>query len=717
MSDPELNDWEPVDSDLSRQSPVDYESKMINNISEDKTGEPLKLAPPFKTKKKNELENSTTNTHHDLHSIEENEALMEENLRETQLLPNERDYSNGQDAQSWKDIKLDPINTDLGSPDTQQDMVTEPPHLSMENKSHSNNSKSSADTEIGVSDNETKIVDKEINNSSNSFINNVFQTFSLSSPTHSSTSTDVVINSSKPTSPNIISHRRNPSHSKKKPTRTASVSSVTSPVSSPLMRVDQKQDVKDFNYDPNLYDKDTYQDSQFHYASYGRNIDFHNIFTSIPVDVQLIDEFNCTLSREFIYQGTLYVSESYLCFNSKILGWVSKVLISFRDITFIEKTSAAGIFPNAITIETEQGKTQFNGFVSRDHTFDLIKEVWSRTLLAKDDEEKDKPDKIDEKLEDSELEKEKSVPLSNIESDKSKSTSTTDLSQYSRSIEDLDNIYFKVNEKNDAIHYYGPYLLPSVTDVAVPTHDNEFIITEVKLDAPPGLAFQLLFNDPEAYFLKGYLAEQNAKEISNIGKFDKTNNSGEKTRSYSYEKPLGFAVGPKSTICYAEDILNNYDTRTYIDMITITKTPKVPSGGNFVTKTRYLFTWETERSCKLKISCWVEWTGGSWIKGIIESGCKSGQTEAAEALIPLAKKFIFENTDVATITDDFDPYAIAEIEEENELEKAIKLLVMKLDTINERVEVVQHKYDSQQNITSILMIIIILLLLIILYKR
>lgn len=705
MSDPELNDWEPVDSDPSRQS-------SDNQLPEQ---ESLRLAPPFKTKKQSTYsDESQRMVTHDLRSIEENEALMEENLKDSQLLPNERDFSNEIESKGWKDIKLEPIKTDL---DSHEGTVTaEPPHFADETKS-SNSSKSFIGSEQMVPEADTPSLDKDDNNSSTSFINNVFQTFSLSSPTQSTASMDNNSNTSKPTSPNIISHRRNPSHSRKKSTRTTSISSVTSPANSPLMRVDQKQEIKDFNYDPNLYDKDKYEDSRFHYASYGRNVDFHNIFTSIPKDVRLIDEFNCTLSREFIYQGTLYVSESYLCFNSKILGWVSKVLISFRDITFIDKTSAAGIFPNAITIETDQGKTQFNGFVSRDHTFDLIKEVWSRTLLAKDDEEKDKPLQIDEKLDETEDEKENSVPISNIESEKSKSTSTTDISQYTRSIENLSDAYFILNDKNVSINYYGPYLLPAVTEVVVPKHENEYIINEIKLDAPPGLAFQILFNDPNEIFLKEYLSKQNASDISSIGKFDKTTNSGEKTRQYSYEKPLGFAVGPKSTICYAEDVLTNYDTRSYIDMITITKTPKVPSGGNFITKTRYLFTWDTERSCTLRISCWVEWTGSSWIKGIIESGCKSGQTEAAEALIPLAKRFIYENTQVATISNDFDPYAVAEIEEENEMEIAIKLLVMKLDAISEKLELIQHKYDSQQSFTTVLMIVIILLLLFILYKK
>lgn len=65
----------------------------------------------------------------------------------------------------------------------------------------------------------------------------------------------------------------------------------------------------------------------------------------VPKDDRLLDDFNCGLNRELLYQGKLYITETHLCFNSNVLGWIAKVLIAFEDVTFMEKTSAAGIVP------------------------------------------------------------------------------------------------------------------------------------------------------------------------------------------------------------------------------------------------------------------------------------------------------------------------------------------------------------------------------------
>ena len=93
-----------------------------------------------------------------------------------------------------------------------------------------------------------------------------------------------------------------------------------------------------------------------------------------------------------------------------------------------------------------------------------------------------------------------------------------------------------------------------------------------------------------------------------------------------------------------EETILHLDYSDYINVVNTTRTPDVPSGGSFSTKTRYLFRWGSETTCILKISFYVEWTAGSWIKSMVESSCKSGQISATKDLVKQIQKYLEENT-------------------------------------------------------------------------
>ena len=60
-------------------------------------------------------------------------------------------------------------------------------------------------------------------------------------------------------------------------------------------------------------------------ANAKRNQDFHALFRSVPEEDNLIEDFGCALQKEILLQGRIYISESYLCFNANIFGWVTNV--------------------------------------------------------------------------------------------------------------------------------------------------------------------------------------------------------------------------------------------------------------------------------------------------------------------------------------------------------------------------------------------------------
>src|SRR5699024_8932627 len=94
----------------------------------------------------------------------------------------------------------------------------------------------------------------------------------------------------------------------------------------------------------------------------------------------------------------------------------------------------------------------------------------------------------------------------------------------------------------------------------------------------------------------------------------------EKIRKYEYIKPLSAPVGPKQTKCICTDTIEEWDLDKRVVVVTSTSTPDVPSGGAFVTKTRYSIGWAENNQTRLVLSYITEWSGKSWFKGAIEKG-------------------------------------------------------------------------------------------------
>ncbi|KAJ2617708.1 hypothetical protein H4S08_000216 [Coemansia sp. RSA 1365] len=114
---------------------------------------------------------------------------------------------------------------------------------------------------------------------------------------------------------------------------------------------------------------------------------------------------------------------------------------------------------------------------------------------------------------------------------------------------------------------------------------------------------------------------------------------------YSYEKPLGFSIGPKSTI--VEDTfrvtVKDFDRAVIVEQVV--KTPNIPSGTAFFVKIRHCLTWAAGPDnlppggwTHYRMTFEVEWTKNSWIKSAIEKGTVDSNKQAGE----LAEKYIRE---------------------------------------------------------------------------
>ncbi|KAI8809672.1 hypothetical protein BJ742DRAFT_803285 [Cladochytrium replicatum] len=112
------------------------------------------------------------------------------------------------------------------------------------------------------------------------------------------------------------------------------------------------------------------------FAHKRRNAEFHEIFSKLPKEDHLIDDFACNLQKEPPAQGRLYVSERHISFSTKIL-WVQahQVSIPFPEVLTLEKRNGPS---GTIEISTIATKFTFSGFVNSDSVYDMLRTIWTQ---------------------------------------------------------------------------------------------------------------------------------------------------------------------------------------------------------------------------------------------------------------------------------------------------------------------------------------------------
>lgn len=470
------------------------------------------------------------------------------------------------------------------------------------------------------------------------------------------------------------------------------------------------------SYDTALYIDEKFKDTQYRYAIMKRNTDFHQLFRSVDLTDRLLDDFSCALSREILLQGRIYISENYICFNSSLLGWVTNLIIEMSDIIGFEKKFTAGLFPNGIQIETKDNKYTFASLISRDSTFDFMEKVWGRKSDHEDllglpmpyhggtpnDSPKNYP-------------KETDTPriqnyLMSLDGDDDKEDKDDD--DNDNDYDDEEVIKSKVIKfKKDTYQNHGPDS-HTPTEINLKKDPNEIELCDETLDAPVGMIYEILFSSSNTSFHKRFITSQNGSEISEYEEFHPTEDDPTSfERKISYRRALGYSIGPKSTKCDLVEVIDHVNFTHYILVITTTTTPDVPLGNVFSVKTKYLFTWAEDNKTRLVISYYIEWTGRSWIKAIIEKQSYSGQKQATEDLIKLLKE---ELADTTYYEDG--PLMVAE-------EKVVEKIVPKVQTQEQaKEELVVEKSSTNEfmrhNIVTVCYLILsFLVLLLILQLR
>lgn len=371
-----------------------------------------------------------------------------------------------------------------------------------------------------------------------------------------------------------------------------------------------------------------------------RNREFHEMFAPVPEDDYLIEDYGCALQKEILLQGRLYVSEGHICFNSNIFGWINTLIISFDEIVSVEKKNTAMLFPNAIVIQTLHARNVFASLISRDSTYDLIVGIWKighpqlvagatgvRLRDGGDAEEGDQVDGVSEYEEDGEDEDEYEDESCD---DGESYTDASDGALFDGRAKNEGGISKSVSRKTSqavmainggsgsggVVDYPGPLThAPTSCD---DTHYDKILCDDVIL-APLGKVYSLVYGPGSYPFMSKFLADE--EKVLEISIPDKgvwvDGPDGKQTRSFSYIKPLNNGIGPKQTKCNITETLDVCNLESHVSVTVTTQTPDVPSGNVFMIKTRYCLSWAEDGATRLVATCTVEWSGKSWLKGII----------------------------------------------------------------------------------------------------
>ncbi|ODV96557.1 hypothetical protein PACTADRAFT_32060 [Pachysolen tannophilus NRRL Y-2460] len=396
------------------------------------------------------------------------------------------------------------------------------------------------------------------------------------------------------------------------------------------------------------------------FANEKTQAEFHQIFKQISPKERLIEDYSCALQREILVQGRIYLSENHICFNSNILGWVKNFVIPLEEVIQIEKKTTAGVFPNAILVQTLHSKHIFASLLSRDSTFDLLTVVWNKNIhsaalgseleggsaedvdLAGDDTESYGSEDSYTSGDDVDYDGH-NVNVSDVTSDMENMTNESDKDEQQN---------FNQKQEDYADHLGGaPYYEESINGLPLvgpkthhPTENeyvkkpNDVLICDEKVNGPLGVIYLLLFGD-DSLFIKSTLEKAKNYEISDIPKMERNENDI-KARSYSYKKPLNAPVGPKQTKCIITETVEKFDLNSTIHVLQTTQTPDVPSGNSFSVKTMFLLSWAENNRTRIVVMTSIDWTSKSWIKGAVERGTIDGQKEFIKIILSELKSTI-----------------------------------------------------------------------------
>ncbi|KAJ2353002.1 hypothetical protein GGF43_003599 [Coemansia sp. RSA 2618] len=213
---------------------------------------------------------------------------------------------------------------------------------------------------------------------------------------------------------------------------------------------------------------------------------------------------------------------------------------------------------------------------------------------------------------------------------------------------------------------HAPTTCPCGTSGRTAHYSMDALDTTFPLALP--LLFRVVFSASVPAAMEGYMSGVSSEELATscTRRIGECGNSEVRTEGwvpdpddatremciYSYEKPLSFSIGPKSTTVEDTFRIVQSDFGRAVIVEQVVKTPNVPSGSAFFIKIRHCLTWAAGPRgvpaggwTQYRMTFEVEWVKTSWIKTAIEKSSENSNKQAGEQLEKYIREWIAAHPD------------------------------------------------------------------------
>jgi hypothetical protein len=336
-------------------------------------------------------------------------------------------------------------------------------------------------------------------------------------------------------------------------------------------------------------------------------------------------------------------------FHSNLLVYETRVQIKWVDVTAINKSRTALLFPNAVEIHTQTNtKYGFSTLLSRDTTYTVLFKVWQNALMGKPQQGPElvrfarqmwrDDSQTGLTTEESEPENEPS-PLQQ---------STGSVPKHSQNLRhQLHQVHMKGNNNNkddQSTKQEGDMdISPSVEEVRnnqdktisqedIPSVDGKQIINE-EFSLPVETMFTMLFS--ESTF---YAAVRKERKNSNVrcGEWVPATESGAmKTRQLKYVVALNYSIGPKSAETEETQTMKCGSKPGLLYHIVCEFVSRnIPYSDSFYVTNQYCLWKVAPNRTHLRLNSCVKFKKSVWgVKSMIERNAMNGVADFSKCLI------------------------------------------------------------------------------------
>lgn len=300
---------------------------------------------------------------------------------------------------------------------------------------------------------------------------------------------------------------------------------------------------------------------------------------SLAEEEDVLDDFSCALLKKVLIHGRLFCTDNYICFYANIMGFKTKQVIPFREVTAIKRHK--GSISNYIEVECTNKKCYYFGsFLRRNEAFSFIYNLWRNSGYCD---------------------------------------------------EDQDTGYWSDNEDPPQMEEEKE----GITMLPVDDTGDTYETLKVIIPISPQKFFELFIADGAVFSFEDHCRLRGDTEIETTPWAENEDLGGHSREIKFRTKINGPSIGPKTTRCHRAQVYKWEDSTLILK--SSNKALDVPYSSYFVVEDEWNISEVGPDKSILKCTCTVNFLKATMFKGTIESRTKTDVTRDVEGWLRAAR--------------------------------------------------------------------------------